>query len=101
VPALQTEDDLCRWTLIVVLTYVGIAYLIRFGRVALHHSPLPSSKFGIAKLFDGITFATCLLLLVGAADPLVFVLLGNTKSILIVAGLAGTIYTIHQLFAPA
>ena len=31
----------------------------------------------------------------------VFALLGNTKSILIVAGLAGTIYTIHQLFAPA
>jgi hypothetical protein len=31
----------------------------------------------------------------------VFVLLGNTRSILIVAGLAGTIYTIHQLFAPA
>jgi hypothetical protein len=101
VPLLQTEDDLCRWTLIVVFAYICLAYLIRFSNVALHRSALPSSKFGIAKLFDGFTFATCLLLLVGAADPLVFTLLGSTKSILIVAGFAGTIHSMHELFAIA
>ena len=97
-PLLQTENDLCRWTLIVVFAYICLACLIRFGNVALRHSVLPSRKFGIAKLFGGLTFATCHLLLVGAADPLAFTLLSNARSLLTVAGFAGTIHSAHELF---
>ena len=55
----------------------------------------------MAKVFDGATFASCVLLIVGAFDPTVLQLLGNTKLFLIVAGIAGELYTLDSLFAPA
>jgi hypothetical protein len=99
--SLRTADDLYRWTLIVAVAYLGAAYLIGFGRAAMRSGRLPSSRFATIKLFDGATFAASLLLLIGVADPAVFALIGNTKPFLVVSGLAGTLHTLHELFAPA
>ena len=100
-PPLQTDEDLTRWMMIIVLLYVAAGYLICFIRVGFRGGTLPSSRFGMAKVFDGATFASCVLLIVGAFDPTVFQLLGNTKLFLIVAGIAGALYTLDSLFAPA
>ena len=100
-PFLQTVNDIYRCTLILIVAYVVAAYLICFSRAALHRGILPSPRFATTRLFDAATFAASLLLLTGVADPAVLALIGNTKPFLIVAGLAGTLHTVHELFASA
>jgi len=47
------------------------------------------------------TFAASIVLVAGVADPAVLVLLGNVKQFLLVAGLAGAVPSLHDLFVAA
>jgi hypothetical protein len=48
-------------------------------------------------VFDGVTFGTSVVLLWGILDPRILEFLGDTTLFLIVAGLAGLVYSIHAL----
>ncbi len=61
---------------------------------------MPTTNYGMAKMFDGVTLAVSLLLLLGIVRPNVLILLGNLKPFLITAGGGGLVYSLHSLFAP-
>jgi len=76
--------------------YVLLAYLCSYF---LHESDQRKSHVPI--IFDGVTFCTSVMLLWGIVDPKVLVLLGNTKIYLVIAGIAGLLYTLGALVSGA
>lgn len=74
--------------------YMIVAYLCR----QFLHEP-ESQKSFVTILFDAATFAGSFMLLWGIWDSKILVLLGNTKFFLVVAGLAGVIYSLTTLVA--
>jgi hypothetical protein len=72
--------------------YLLIAYVLR------SRTRRERDRFVISTIFDSATFAGSSMLLVGILEPSVLSLLGNTKPFLLVAGLAGLLYSFHALF---
>jgi hypothetical protein len=48
-------------------------------------------------IFDGVTFAGSVMLLIGLLDESALKLLGDTKPFLLVSGFAGVLYSLHAL----
>lgn len=51
------------------------------------------------RVFDAATFSSSILLLMGIFDPNIIAFLGGTKLFLVIAGLAGTLYSVYALGA--
>jgi hypothetical protein len=74
--------------------YVVVAYACNY----LLHEP-DHRKAHVPIIFDGVTFCTSVMLLWGIVDPKILVLLGNTKLYLVIAGIAGLLYSLGALVA--
>lgn len=88
------ENGLYLLFLFIVVLYVIASYIARkvvTGRF------LPRKGRDITCVFDGATCSGSLILLLGIYDPGVLALVGNTKPFLVLAALAGLIYSIHAL----
>ena len=75
--------------------FLIVAYLARWWRTGSIGGM--ENQFVLTRIFDGATFAGSLMLLAGIMDDDLLKLLGNTKPFLLVAGLAGLIYSLHTL----
>jgi hypothetical protein len=94
VPWPETEDDLWRWVLGLMVACLATAIAVWKVRSS---APVTDVLLA-AKVFDSATFAMSLMLLIGIVQPTVLALIGNTKPFLIVAALAGLIYSGRSLF---
>jgi uncharacterized membrane protein YbhN (UPF0104 family) len=74
---------------------VSVAYLIDFFR---KQGPLDPNKAIFDRCFNGATFATCLVLLVGIFVPDTLKAIGNLKLYLLFASVAGMAYSVRALF---
>jgi hypothetical protein len=75
--------------------YLVLCYIIRLWMKGL--AGTFDNQIILTRIFDGATFAGSLMLLAGIWDDDVMKLLGSTKPFLLVAGLAGLIYSLHAL----
>lgn len=71
-----------------------IVNLCRFGTL------LHDRKELIGHIFDASMFAGSALLMAGIVDKSVLILLGNTKPFLLIASLAGVLYSIKEIMPP-
>jgi len=88
------EDDFYLWILCLTAGYVGLAYVISF----LRRSGVNRSNYGLARVFDGSTFAVSFMLLMGIVQPDLMKVIGSTKPFLLVAGMVGILYSLHALW---
>jgi hypothetical protein len=73
-------------------------YLLAANGLQWWKSDLGSvERFAYSRIFDGITFAGSLMLLLGLAEPQVISALGSTKPFLFFAAFAGLVYALHAL----
>jgi hypothetical protein len=73
-------------------------YLLAANGIQWSKSDLATvEKFAYARIFDGITFAGSIVLLLGLAEPRVLAAIGSTKPFLFFAAFAGIIYSLHAL----
>lgn len=86
------------WILALLLIYMGAAYGCRDTRGERYLDS--GNDFMLTQLFNGITFAGSIAVLWGVVDPSVMAILGDTSMFLLVAGLAGALYAVRQLFRP-
>lgn len=89
-----TESDLYQWILAIMVGYVALALVLNLIR----HRSVHGRGEIVAHVFDAATFAGSTVLLVGIFEPDVLRLLGNTKPFLVIAGLAGLVYSLGALF---
>ena len=75
--------------------YLVVAYIVRWWRTGAVGNI--ENQFVLTRIFDGATFSGSLMVLAGIMDDNLLKLLGNTKPFLLVAGLAGLIYSLHAL----
>lgn len=74
--------------------YIGLAYAIQYLRgtkVKDHH------KVGIERVFNGVTFASSLVLLAGVVDQQLLQLIGSIKPYLLFAAAIGIVYSLVAL----
>jgi hypothetical protein len=57
----------------------------------------PDARFIMARVFDAGTFAGSLLLFIGIFEPTVLEAIGSVKPFLLIAALAGILYSLHAL----
>lgn len=88
------EDGFYLWILCMTAGYAVAAYAISFFR----HTSVNRSHFGLARVFDGSTFAVSFMLLMGIVQPDLMKVIGSTKPFLLVAGLVGILYSLHALW---
>ncbi|GGK42014.1 hypothetical protein [Salinarimonas ramus] len=92
------HNELFAWTLAITAGYVVMGYLLELIRMRRVGKPLGRSLGGgVKRVFDGLTLAVSLLLLMGVVYPSVMELIGDTRLFAIVAGLAGVLYSLHAL----
>ena len=87
--------SLYRWVLILLLFYMAVSYLFRDTRGERYIDG--GHEFMLTQLFNGITFAGSATILWGVVDPTVMVIIGDTTMFLLVAGMAGLLYSARQL----
>ena len=75
--------------------YLIAAYILRDDRGERYIDS--GHEFMLTQLFNGITFAGSLAVLWGVIDPRIMAILGDTTMFLLVAGLAGVLYSLRQL----
>ncbi|CAK0749449.1 conserved membrane hypothetical protein [uncultured Gammaproteobacteria bacterium] len=92
----KTSDELYRLYLILCISYLAASYIV-WGVVRLWAGNVQTMNY-VNRIFDSITFSTSLLALAAIFDNGVFLLLGDMKPFLIIAGLCGVTYSIHALF---
>jgi hypothetical protein len=88
------EDDFYLWILCLTAGYVGLAQAIS----CLRRSGFKRGDYGLARVFDGSTFAVSFMLLMGIVQPDLMKVIGSTKPFLLVAGLVGILYSLHALW---
>ena len=76
-----------------------VTYAARWWRTGRFSAE--SNQFLLAHVFDSATFAGSAMLLWGIMDDEVLKAIGSTRPFLLVAGLAGLIYSVHALAPPA
>ncbi|WP_372424651.1 hypothetical protein [Salinarimonas chemoclinalis] len=81
--------------------YVAVGYAIELIRSSRMSKSAGGKSLGggLKRVFDGLTLAVSILLLVGVVYPSVMALIGDTRLFAIVAGLAGVLYSLHA-FVP-
>ena len=88
------EDDFYLWIPCLTIGYLVLAYAISF----LRRSGVNHANFGLARIFDGSTFAVSFMLLLGIVQPDLMKVIGSTKPFLLVSGLVGIVYSLHALW---
>jgi hypothetical protein len=78
-----------------MVVYLIVAYGLRWWKTGSITNV--ENQFVLTRIFDGATFSGSLMLLAGIMDDGLLKLLGDTKPFLLVAGLAGLIYSLHAL----
>lgn len=89
------EASLYRWIFALMAGYLLLTYIVR--RIRTGRWTDQSNKFLLTHVFDGATFAGSVTLLWGIMDDDVLKAIGSTKLFLVIAGIAGAIYSIHAL----
>ena len=79
--------------------YVGVDLIIRVIAGSLTRET--TAKTLLTAVFDGVTFATSMLLLASFVYPEMWDVIGDTKTYLMIAGLAGLAYSINALVPPS
>lgn len=82
-----------------MIAYLAIAYIIQWYRAPQLFFE-KSSRSLLTFVFDAATFAGSAMLIFGIIDETVMAAIGSTKPFLLVAGLAGFIYSLHALIPP-
>ncbi len=88
------DNGLYRWIAVLMVTYLVVSYFARwckFRKISADH------RLVLTRIFDSATFSGSFMLLAGVMDEDLLKLLGSTKPFLLVAGLAGIIYSLHSL----
>ncbi len=78
-----------------MVAYLLIAFILNFRRYQSIHHP---QKEMMVHVFDASTFAGSAVLLVGIASPDVLREIGDTKPFLLIASLAGLVYSLSIFF---
>jgi uncharacterized YccA/Bax inhibitor family protein len=92
------EVSLYQWILALMVAYLVIVYVacwFKTGNIS------NENRFVLTRIFDGATFSGSLVLLGGIVDDDLLKLLGDTKPFLLIAGLAGLIYSLHSIAGAA
>lgn len=87
---------LYRWVIYFFVAYIAAAYLMREIRGERYIDA--GNEFMLAQLFNGSTFAGSLMILWGVADASIMRIIGDTTMFLVLAGMAGLMYSGRQLF---
>jgi hypothetical protein len=93
----RDEDSVFIFIGAVLILYVTFAYLLDFLRKT---QPSDPNKAIFDRCFNGSTFASSVILLLGIFVPETLKALGNLKLFLLFAGVAGAAYSIRALFVP-
>lgn len=86
---------LYRWILLLLIGYMIMAYMLRYSRG--EHYTDTGHEFMLTQLFNGTTFAGSSAVLWGVMDPDVMKIVGDTTMFLLLAGVAGVLYSLRQL----
>jgi len=89
------ENGLYAFVMYGMVLYLAAHYVARW--IKTRRFTTKSGGFPITSVFDGATFSTSVLLLIGITEPKVLELIGSTKPFLIIAGIAGVAYSIHAI----
>jgi hypothetical protein len=81
-----------------MLLYMGVAYWTRYARS--RDWDAAGNEFMLAQLFNAVTFAGSLAIIWGVIDPAVMEIIGDATMFLLVAGLAGLLFSIRELARP-
>jgi hypothetical protein len=79
------------------MIYVALAYVLDFLKKT---QPTDPNKAIFDRCFNGGTFATSLILLLGIFIPDTLKAIGNLKPFLLFAGVAGVAYSLRALLIP-
>jgi hypothetical protein len=93
----RDEDSVFVFIGAVLIIYVVAAYLLDLLRKT---QPADPNKAIFDRCFNGSTFASSLILLLGIFVPDTLKALGNLKLFLLFAGVAGAAFSIRALFVP-
>lgn len=75
---------------------MALAYTCRGWRGNMHAQR--GNEFMLTQLFNGVTFAGSASILWGIMDPPILKIIGDTTMFLLVAGAAGVLFSVRQLF---
>lgn len=100
-PSLPTKiSELNGWIIVLTGMYLALSYTIHGCRCYLREDySLPAHH--AKRLFDGVTFAGSIMLLIGIFNPPVLDLIENKSLYLAIAAAAGLGYSIRAIFLNA
>ena len=87
------ENEIYEWIAFITAIYLVIAYSIQYLKKGIQ----AQESYQMTRVFDGITFAGSVMLLVGFFYPTVLKAIGSTHAFLLAASFGGIIYGLHAL----